>query len=95
MSVENRIPTFLLLVPMVRRRKKKWSPLWVILHMPKGTIVYLAKEGDGVVNQDVLLPVLNPEKQDNTGVPSTLMSNRVTSQDYNTLILHCWWVTIL
>jgi hypothetical protein len=45
------------------------------------------KEGDELVNQDVLLPVLHPENQDNTGFPCKLVSNRVTSHEYDTPIV--------
>jgi hypothetical protein len=56
------------------------------------------KEGDELVNQDVLLPVLHPENQDNTGFPCKLVSNRVTSHEYDTpivVLLYCWRVAIL
>jgi hypothetical protein len=42
-TVEKRKPMQLPLMPMMRRKKKKWSPLQAILHMPKGMIVYLAQ----------------------------------------------------
>jgi hypothetical protein len=43
-------------------------------------------EGNGVVNQDVLLPILNAENLDKTGVPSTPVPNRVTAQEHDTPI---------
>jgi hypothetical protein len=57
MTVVNRKPMLLLVVlktvekrklmqpslmPLMRRKKKKWNPLLAILHMPKMTMVYLA-----------------------------------------------------